>query len=203
MGGIVKHIAIPLVFFIAVSAAASAKAPERLNRGDRPFIDTERIDLKLLREQLNLSLGDAVRDLGIELPFDERIARAADFMVRHPELADSTDEDGYLIPFDRRQVEKEGFPCGFIMKSTVSSKTTCGSVRNFDDSDTYGVVASRYVDQMMESNADIIRRSDFKAYGVGVMLTEEYPRMIDGRVLTDEPKDEWIHVLFFIVMGRD
>jgi len=198
-----KYLISTLFLYAAVSSFASAKAPGPLNRGDRPFIDTEPIDLELLQEQLNLSLGNAVRDLGIELPYDERIAHAADFMLRHPELEDSTDGDGYLIPFDSRQVEKEGFPCGFIMKSTVSSKTTCGSVRNFDDSDTYGAVASRYVDQMMESNADIIRRSDFKAYGVGVMLTEEYPRLIDGRVLTDESKDEWIHCLFFVVMGKN
>jgi hypothetical protein len=189
-----------LALVVFCSSAAFAQAPDSLNASDRPFLDTEPVDTLLLQSQLNLALGSALRDLDVELAYDERIARAADAMLRHPEFKDSTDENGYLIPFDQILVKNEGCPCDFVMKVNVSSKTNCGSVRNFDESDTYAAIASRYVAQMMDDNAELIQRSGFTGYGVGMMLTEEYPQLIDGRVLTDEPKDTWIHVLFFITL---
>jgi hypothetical protein len=189
-----------LVLGAACSLAAFPKngADSPRQDGDRPFTETETIDLKLLQSQLNIALGDALRNLGVELVYDERIAHAADAMLRHPEYKDSTDENGYAIPFEEILVKKEGYPCTFVMNSSVSSKTVCPTIRNFDDSDTYAAVASRYVAQMMADNADLIKRSGFTGYGVGVMLADEYPQTEDV-VHTDEPKDQWIHVLFFIV----
>ena len=171
---------------------------DSLSADERPFIETEPIDLELLQNEINLVLGNALADIGVELTYDERIVRAADEMLRHPEYQDSTDENGYLIPFDYMLLEKEGCHCRSVYSPTVSSKTVCPTIRNFDESDTYAAIAERYVAQMLDGNEDVIRDNDFKAYGVGVNLSEEYPRKADGRILTDESKDNWIHVLFFI-----
>jgi hypothetical protein len=188
------------VLWFSCSSMALPGASDSLNAGERPFVDTEPIDMDLLRSQLNLALGDALRDLDMNLVYDARIARAADAMLRHPEYEDSTDENGWLIPFDRMLVEKEGRPCNFVYNVHVSSKTVCPTVRRFDDSDTYAAVAARYVDQALEGTADLIQKSGFTGYGVGALLKEEYPEMEDGRVLTDEPKDEWIYTLFFLTL---
>jgi hypothetical protein len=181
------------------SVAVFSQAADSIDAGDRPFIDTETIDAGLLLSRLNIAMDGALRDLGVEAACDERVARAAGIALRHPEGADSTDENGNPVNYERALVEKEGTPCRFVMRAGVSSKTNCGSVRNFDDSDTYAAVASRYVAQMVEGNSEAIRESGFKAYGIGIMLTDEYPELSDGRVLTDEPKDHWIHLLFFMV----
>jgi hypothetical protein len=190
-----------LALWVTCLAMALADAPDSLNTGDRPFIDSEPIDVNLLQSQVNIALGTALQDMEMELTYDERIARAAVEMLQHPEFEDSTDADGFLIPFDRILVEKEGYPCTFVYEANVSSKTVCPTVRNFDDSDTYAAIAERYVNQI-ESTLEFIQPSGFKGYGAGLILTEEYPQMADGRILTDEPKDQWIHVLFFFTIKK-
>jgi hypothetical protein len=60
-------------------------------------------------------------------------------------------------------------------------------------------VASRFVANLLEGNSEVFTSSGFKGCGMGVMLADEYPQMADGRILTGEPKDHWIHVLLLAV----
>jgi hypothetical protein len=190
------------LFALLVFCASSVFSQDldSLNAGDRPFLDTEPVDSCLLQSQLNLELGKALRDLGVELTFDERIVRAADDVLRHPEGPDSVDADGYVMRWERVAAYRQGYPCEFVMRADISSKPNCGMVRHFDDKDTYASVASRYVARMMQNDSALIKRSGFTGYGVGMMITEKYPELIDGTILTDEPTYPWISVLFFITL---
>jgi hypothetical protein len=188
-----------LALFIICASSAFSQDSDSPNPGDRPFDDAEPIDLQLLQDQINIELGRALEDIGVDIPYDDRAAVAADTMLVHHEYEDSTDADGFLVRFQEKLVEAQGLPCRFVMCPTVSSKTVCPTVRNFDETDTYAGVASRYVAQMIESNTEALQENKFKACGAGVSLTEEYPRTYDV-VHTDEPKEPWIHVLFFFVM---
>jgi hypothetical protein len=181
--------------FTAVFSADS----DSLDAGDRPFIETEPVDLTLLQGQLNLALGEALSALTLECGYDPRVARAADTMLLHPEYDDSTDDNGRLIPFDRMLVEREGRQCRFVRKIRVNLKTVSPTIRRFDDSDTYAAVAARTVVQMLVDNADFILTSGCTGFGVGVRLVEEYPETADGGGPADEPKEEWVQTLFFIV----
>ncbi len=168
--------------------------------GKRPFKETEKIDTDLLQSLVNRKLGELIRQAGASVPYDERIAEAANIKMRNPDIKDQTDEYGFHVPATKIILRKNGYDCRYVDDALyVEAKTICPTIRNFDASDTYENVAARFVSQMFDSNRQNVTGSSYKAYGAGVYAYEDWERNRKGQTLLNEPKCTRIRVLFVFV----
>lgn len=162
---------------------------------DRPFRDAEPIDIELLRHQLNLKMGESLQELGLNLVCNDTVVSAANYSLTHPGEA-TTDADGFHIPYARMVLQKEGKDA-FLIDMNSGAKTNCGSIRNFDETDTYGEIAARFVKGHLNGNKGTYESPGFKNFGVGAAVIDRYERINDIEQ-TDQPKVKWINVLFLV-----
>lgn len=165
---------------------------------DRVFDSDEPIDEKLLQELCNVILAGLVEEGGSKMVFSKEAMDATDIMLRNPDIKDSTDEDGFFIPAVKISMQRNGFNPRFVYTSRHTVKTICPTIRNFDESDTYGNVAYRIVYPMFESGRAMILSPGFDCFAVGLYVFEDWERNDKGPIL-DEPKCMRIDAYFVFV----
>jgi hypothetical protein len=163
--------------------------------GKRPFRETEKIDTVLLQSLVNKYLGEQLKQAGARPVFDDRIVQAANYQMRHPEITETTDENGFYVAAVKVVLMKNGYACGYVLELYVEAKSTCPTIRSFDASDTYENVAARFVDQFLEGNRENVTKSGYDAFGAGVYAYEDWERNESGPIL-NEPKCTRVKVLF-------
>jgi len=163
--------------------------------GRKPFKETEKIDTELLQALVNRYLGEQLKQAGASPVYDDRIVQAANYQMRHPEITETTDEDGFHVPAVKVVLKRNGYACGYVLELYVEAKTICSTIRNHDASDTYENVAARFVEQFLEGNRVNVTQSGYKSFGAGVYAYEDWERNESGPIL-NEPKCTRVKVLF-------
>ena len=181
-------IAITIIGLMFVPFAPAGSVDE----GSRPFNDREKIDEDLLRKLCNRQIADLVRKSRGKTAYSEVYVKAADFMIRHPEIRDQTDGDGFHVPAIRIILEKFGHKASFVDTNYSWAKTICPTIRKFNATDTYGNIASRLVTKVFRNNRGMILKSRY--FGVGLRVYEDWERRGENsEPILSEPKVMKIH----------
>jgi len=93
-----------------------------------------------------------------------------------------------------------GFKCSYVSELHVEVKATCPTIREFDETDTYGNIAERIVSQMLDGNPQDAHNPPFTAFGIGVHVYDGYGKDDDWQPNEGGDPCTWIHAFFLVIM---